>query len=163
MDSAASHQFILKQIWHSNHTFLFLVCSQAHVRGYQARKKYEVICWAVGVLEKAVLRWRRKEGGLRGFKPETECIDEDEDDEDIIRVYRKKKVNVAIDEAVSRVLTMVECPEAREQYHRVLGKYQEAKVIVLQSSIRLFNYALFPHDAYGKFSIGDFAIKFYSQ
>uniref|UniRef100_A0A7C9ALR5 CG-1 domain-containing protein n=1 Tax=Opuntia streptacantha TaxID=393608 RepID=A0A7C9ALR5_OPUST len=117
--------------WKGRKEFLALrrkvVKIQAHVRGYQARKKYEVICWAVGVLEKAVLRWRRKAGGLRGFKPETECIDEDEDDEDIIRVYRKKKVNVAIDEAVLRVVTMVECPEAREQYHRVLGKYQEAK------------------------------------
>ncbi|KAF2292928.1 hypothetical protein GH714_029910 [Hevea brasiliensis] len=33
---------------------------QAHVRGYQVRKHYKVFCWAVGILEKAVLRWNVK-------------------------------------------------------------------------------------------------------
>ncbi|KAL9226412.1 hypothetical protein vseg_002230 [Gypsophila vaccaria] len=98
---------------------------QAHVRGYQVRKKYKVICWAVGILDKAVLRWRRKGAGLRGYKPEADCLDEE--DEDIIKVFRKEKVNVAIDEAVSRVLSMVESPEARQQYQRMIGKVQEAK------------------------------------
>ncbi|KAK9751182.1 hypothetical protein RND81_02G248100 [Saponaria officinalis] len=98
---------------------------QAHVRGYQVRKKYKVICWAVGILDKAVLRWRRKGHGLRGYKPEAECLEEE--DEDIIKVFRKEKVNVAIDEAVSRVLSMVESPEARQQYQRMLGKFEEAK------------------------------------
>lgn len=117
--------------WKGRKEFLALrqkvVKIQAHVRGYQARKSYKKICWAVGVLEKGILRWRRKGAGLRGFKPESESIHEDEDAEDIIRVFRKEKVNVAIDEAVSRVLSMVESQEAREQYHRVLGKYEEAK------------------------------------
>lgn len=105
---------------------------QAHVRGYQVRKKYKAICWAVGILDRVVLRWRRKGAGLRGFKPEADCMKEDEDeddddDDDIIKVFRKEKVNVAIDEAVTRVLSMVESPEARQQYHRMLGRFQEAK------------------------------------
>lgn len=99
------------------------------MRGHQVRKNYKVICWAVSVLEKVVLRWRRRGIGLRGFRHESESIDESED-EDILNVFRKQKVNVAIDEAVSRVLSMVESPEARQQYRRMLEKYRQAKVIL---------------------------------
>jgi hypothetical protein len=99
---------------------------QAHVRGYQVRKHYKV-CWAVGILEKVILRWRRKGVGLRGFQQETELIDETEDEEDILKVFRRKKVETAIDEAVSRVLSMVESPTARKQYHRMLERYRQAK------------------------------------
>ncbi|CDP13355.1 unnamed protein product [Coffea canephora] len=98
---------------------------QAHVRGYQVRKNYRV-CWAVGILEKVVLRWRRRGVGLRGFRLETDAIDESED-EDILRVFRKQKVDATIDEAVSRVLSMVESPGARQQYRRILEKYRQAK------------------------------------
>ncbi|KAK6116605.1 hypothetical protein DH2020_049711 [Rehmannia glutinosa] len=43
------------------------------------------------------------------------------------KVFRKQKVDDAIDEAVSRVLSMVESPTARQQYHRILEKYRQAK------------------------------------
>ncbi|XP_065873672.1 calmodulin-binding transcription activator 4 [Euphorbia lathyris] len=99
---------------------------QAHVRGYQVRKHYRVICWAVGVLDKVVLRWRRKGVGLRGFRNEAERIEESED-EDILKVFRKQKVDGAIDEAVSRVLSMVDSPEARQQYQRMLERYRQAE------------------------------------
>lgn len=98
---------------------------QAHVRGYQVRKEYKV-CWAVGILEKVVLRWRRRGVGLRGFRLEEEPIEESED-EDILKLFRKQKVDAAINEAVSRVLSMVDSPEARQQYHRILEKYRQAK------------------------------------
>ncbi|KAL1539241.1 calmodulin-binding transcription activator 4 [Salvia divinorum] len=115
--------------WKGRKDFLSLrqkvVTIQAHVRGYQVRKNYKV-CWAVGVLEKVVLRWRRRGVGLRGFRPEQESIDESED-EDILKVFRKQKVDEAIDEAVSRVLSMVESSSARQQYHRLLSKYRQAK------------------------------------
>lgn len=104
----------------------FGIWYQAHVRGYQVRKNYKVICWAVGVLDKVVLRWRRKGVGLRGFRSESDCIDDEE--EDILKVFRKQKVDVAIDEAVSRVLSMVDSPDARQQYRRMLEKYRQAKV-----------------------------------
>ncbi|XP_011071238.1 calmodulin-binding transcription activator 4-like isoform X1 [Sesamum indicum] len=98
---------------------------QAHVRGYQVRKNSKV-CWAVGILDKVILRWRRRGVGLRGFRHDSESIDESED-EDILKVFRKQKVDAAIDEAVSRVLSMVESPDARQQYHRILEKYRQAK------------------------------------
>ncbi|KAG8364789.1 hypothetical protein BUALT_Bualt18G0035300 [Buddleja alternifolia] len=46
---------------------------------------------------------------------------------DILRVFRKEKVETAIDEGVSRVLSMVESSEARNQYQRLLEKYRQAK------------------------------------
>ncbi|XP_022846514.1 calmodulin-binding transcription activator 4-like isoform X3 [Olea europaea var. sylvestris] len=98
---------------------------QAHVRGYQVRRYYKV-CWAAGILEKVVLRWRRRGVGLRGFRLNTEFIDES-DDEDILKAFRKQKVGAAINEAVSRVLSMVESPKARQQYRRILEKYLQAK------------------------------------
>ncbi|XP_015061240.1 calmodulin-binding transcription activator 4-like isoform X1 [Solanum pennellii] len=101
---------------------------QAHVRGYQVRKEYKV-CWAVGILEKVVLRWRRRGVGLRGFRLEDEPIEESEN-EDILKLFRKQKVDAAINEAVSRVLLMVDSPEARQQYRRILEKYRQAKAEV---------------------------------
>ncbi|KAK4726961.1 hypothetical protein R3W88_031878 [Solanum pinnatisectum] len=98
---------------------------QAHVRGYQVRMEYKV-CWAVGILEKVVLRWRRRGVGLRGFRLEDEPIEESEN-EDILKLFRKQSVDAAINEAVSRVLSMVDSPEARQQYCRILEKYQQAK------------------------------------
>ncbi|KAF8063930.1 hypothetical protein N665_1175s0008 [Sinapis alba] len=96
---------------------------QAHVRGYQIRKHYKVICWAVGILDKVVLRWRRKGVGLRGFRQDVE----DSEEEDILKVFRKQKVEVAVNEAFSRVLSMANSPEARQQYHRVLKRYCQTK------------------------------------
>ncbi|KAK2969323.1 LOW QUALITY PROTEIN: hypothetical protein RJ640_030864 [Escallonia rubra] len=98
---------------------------QAHVRGHQVRKNYKV-CWATGILEKVILRWRRRGVGLRGFRVDSESIDESED-EDILKVFRKRKLDVAIDEAVLRVLSMVDSQEARQQYHRMLERYRQAK------------------------------------
>ncbi|XP_022991382.1 LOW QUALITY PROTEIN: calmodulin-binding transcription activator 4-like [Cucurbita maxima] len=116
--------------WKGRREFLSMrqkvVKIQAHVRGYQARKHHKIICWAVGILDKAVLRWRRKGVGLRGFRSEIGSIDESEDG-DIIKVFRKQKVEGTIDEAVSRVLSMVDSPDARQQYHRMLEGFREAK------------------------------------
>ena len=46
-----------------------IVKIQAHVRGHQVRKSYRRIVWSVGIVEKIILRWRRKRRGLRGFQP----------------------------------------------------------------------------------------------
>lgn len=93
------------------------------------RRKYKFL-WTVGVLEKVVLRWRRKGVGLRGFRAEPLPIDQSEDD-DILKVFRKQKVDVAVDEAVSRVLSIVDSPKARQQYRRILEGYRQAKVHLL--------------------------------
>ncbi|XP_022725125.1 calmodulin-binding transcription activator 4-like isoform X2 [Durio zibethinus] len=123
--------------WKGRKDFLALrqkvVKIQAHVRGYQVRKNYKVICWAVGVLDKVVLRWRRRGVGLRGFRSEPESIDESED-EDILKVFRKQKVDVAVDEAVSRVMSMVDSPDARQQYRRMLERHRQAKAELVNTN-----------------------------
>ncbi|KAJ8531084.1 hypothetical protein K7X08_025815 [Anisodus acutangulus] len=81
----------------------------------------------VGVLEKVLLRWRGRGVGLRGFRLEEEPV-EDSEDEVILKLFCKQKVDAAINEAVSRVLSMVDSPEAGQQYHRILEKYRQAKV-----------------------------------
>ena len=86
-----------------------------------------LICWAVGIWDKMVLRWRRKGVGLRGFQHEMELTDDSEDD-DFLKAFRKQKVYAAIGEAFKQVLSMVSSADARWQYHRILKKYREAKV-----------------------------------
>lgn len=107
-----------------------LIFWQAHVRGHQVRKRFKELLWTVSILEKVILRWRRKGVGLRGFRGDLESIDEAED-EDILKVFQKQKVHAVIEEAVSRVLSMVESPDARHQYRRILERYRQAKVMLL--------------------------------
>jgi hypothetical protein len=54
-------------------------------------------------------------------------IDKDEE-EDIVRVFRKERVETAVNEAVSRVSAIVGCPVARLEYRRMLEIHQQAKV-----------------------------------
>ncbi|KAK4839717.1 hypothetical protein QYF36_024329 [Acer negundo] len=63
---------------------------------------------------------------VRGYQ-ETEASIDDSEDEDIVKVFREEKVDGAIDEAVSRVLGMVDSPDARQQYRCMLERYQQAK------------------------------------
>ncbi|KAI3956667.1 hypothetical protein MKW92_016657 [Papaver armeniacum] len=112
--------------WSRHRTFLELkrkiILIQAHVRGHQVRRK--LFRWAVGILEKVLLRWRRKRVGLRGLRQETELADVS-DDEDILKVFRKKKVDVTVEKAVSWVVSMAHSPGARGQYRRLLESYRQ--------------------------------------
>ncbi|KAL1191968.1 Calmodulin-binding transcription activator 3 [Cardamine amara subsp. amara] len=108
---------------------------QAHVRGYQVRKNYRNIIWSVGILEKVILRWRRKGAGLRGFKSDA-LVDkmqdgtEKEEDDDFFKQGRKQ-TEERLQKALARVKSMVQYPEARDQYCRLLNvvnDIQESKV-----------------------------------
>ncbi|KAK1581067.1 hypothetical protein Q3G72_002743 [Acer saccharum] len=81
------------------------------------RKKMVAALLASGAFAGA---WRRKGVGLRGFRQETESSIDDSEDEDILKVFRKEKVDGAIDEAVSRVYAL-------QQYRRMLERYWQAK------------------------------------
>lgn len=104
---------------------------QAHVRGHQVRKNYRKIIWSVGILDKVILRWRRKGSGLRGFKSEalvegsrgTEMSTK-EDDYDFLKEGRKQTED-RLQKALARVKSMVQYPEARDQYRRVLNVVSE--------------------------------------
>lgn len=101
------------------------------------RKNYRKIVWSVGIVEKIILRWRRKGSGLRGFKPEPlpegpsmQVSSSKDDDYDVLKEGRKQ-TEERLQKALARVKSMVQYPEARDQYHRLLNvvtEIQETKV-----------------------------------
>ncbi|CAN4075681.1 unnamed protein product [Withania somnifera] len=121
--------------WKGRRDFLLIrqriIKIQAHVRGHQARNKYKNIIWSVGILEKVILRWRRKGSGLRGFKPEAPAEGSNrqeqpvqEDDYDFLKEGRKQ-TEERLQKALARVKSMVQYPEARDQYRRLLNVVSE--------------------------------------
>ena len=95
------------------------------------RKKYKPIIWSVGILEKVILRWRRKGIGLRGFKPDAlnkvpsqQSNPVKEDDYDFLKEGRKQSEE-RFQKALTRVKSMVRYPEARAQYRRVLNVVED--------------------------------------
>lgn len=92
---------------------------QAHVRGNLVRRRFKKLLWSVGVLEKVILRWKRKRLGLRGFKSgDVNVKDTKEDDEEFLKEGRKQ-AEKAVEKAVTTVTTMVRSQPAREQYRRL--------------------------------------------
>ncbi|MFS8015643.1 putative transcription factor CG1-CAMTA family [Helianthus anomalus] len=128
--------------WKGRKDFLIMrqriVKIQAHVRGHQVRKNYKKIVWSVGILDKVILRWRRKGRGLKGFKPEVvnEATNEaakpsKEEDDDFFKEGRKQ-TEQRLQKALARVKSMVQYPEARDQYSRLLNAVndlQESKAL----------------------------------
>ncbi|KAI7731228.1 hypothetical protein M8C21_014805, partial [Ambrosia artemisiifolia] len=108
--------------WKGRKDFLIMrqriVKIQAHVRGHQVRKNYKKIIWSVGILDKVILRWRRKGSGLRGFKPEG--VEAKEEDDDFFKQGRKQ-TEQRLQKALARVKSMAQYPEARDQYSRLLN------------------------------------------
>ncbi|KAG5529474.1 hypothetical protein RHGRI_030006 [Rhododendron griersonianum] len=111
--------------------FLTLRQQVAHVRGHQVRKNYRKITWSVGIVEKVILRWRRKGSGLRGFKQEAlaqgsskQDTSSTEDDYDFLKEGRKQ-TEQRLQKALARVKSMVQYPEARDQYRRLLNVVTE--------------------------------------
>eukprot|EP00897_Mesotaenium_endlicherianum_P008394 jgi/Mesen1/7583/ME000392S06841 len=55
--------------WKGRRNYLIIrqriVKIQAHVRGHMERSRLKRMRWSIGILEKAILRWRRKRPGLR--------------------------------------------------------------------------------------------------
>ncbi|KAK4424328.1 Calmodulin-binding transcription activator 2 [Sesamum alatum] len=121
--------------WKKRKEFLLIrqkiVKIQAHVRGHQVRKKYKPIIWSVGILEKVILRWRRKGSGLRGFRsdavqkvPNTPSpMPPQEDDYDFLKEGRRQ-TEERMHKALARVKSMAQYPEARAQYRRLLTAAQ---------------------------------------
>ncbi|XP_024019885.1 calmodulin-binding transcription activator 2 [Morus notabilis] len=120
--------------WKKRKEFLLIrqriVKIQAHVRGHQVRKQYRAIVWSVGILDKVILRWRRKGSGLRGFRPDAipkepklPSMPIKEDEYDFFKEGRKQ-TEERLQKALTRVKSMVQYPEGRAQYRRVLNVVQ---------------------------------------
>lgn len=125
--------------WKGRKEFLIIrnriVKIQAHIRGHQVRKQYKKVVWSVGIVEKAILRWRRKRVGLRGFRAEATIVDSgtqgQSDEYDFLRAGRKQTV-AGVEKALARVQSMVRYPEARDQYRRLVTNFQKIKVGIEQ-------------------------------
>lgn len=110
-----------------------IVKLQAHVRGHQVRKNYRKVVWSVGIVEKVILRWRRKRPGLRGFRPQKQLEGPSqiqpakaEDEYDFLHDGRRQ-AEARLQRALARVHSMSQYPEAREQYHRLTTCVAEMK------------------------------------
>ncbi|KAK4256537.1 hypothetical protein QN277_006246 [Acacia crassicarpa] len=109
-----------------------IVKIQAHVRGQQARDKYKQVVWSVSIVEKAILRWRRRRPGLRGFRGEqtfgimASSVDKS-DEYEFLSIGRKQKYD-DVSKALARVKSMVYHPEARDQYMRLVMKFEDLKI-----------------------------------
>ncbi|KAF3326100.1 calmodulin-binding transcription activator 2-like isoform X2 [Carex littledalei] len=106
-----------------------IVKIQAHVRGHQVRKQYKKVVWSVSIVEKAVLRWRRKGAGLRGFRARRgDALHESgsSDEYDYLSLGRRQK-EAGIEKALSRVRSMARSSEGRDQYMRLKGSSLKAK------------------------------------
>lgn len=104
------------------------------MRGHQVRKQYKRVVWSVSIVEKAILRWRRKGSGLRGFRVDKVMGDvasetEKTDEYEFLRIGRKQKF-AGVEKALARVRSMVRYPEARDQYMRLVTKFGNLKVFL---------------------------------
>ncbi|KAL7586912.1 hypothetical protein Lser_V15G41296 [Lactuca serriola] len=66
-------------------------------------------------IQKAILRWKPKSRGLRGFQPKLRAL---ESEYDFLRIGQKQKY-VGVEEALARN------PEGQEQYMRLVGKFEK--------------------------------------
>jgi len=122
---------------------------QAAFRGFQARRQYKKIIWSVGVLEKAILRWRLKRKGFRGLQVKAEDgKQEDGAEEDFFRAGLKQ-AEERVERSVVRVQAMFRSKKAQEEYRRMKLAHSQAKVGTIQmSNVSCFGLVLFHMSVY---------------
>ncbi|XP_039792449.1 calmodulin-binding transcription activator CBT-like [Panicum virgatum] len=106
---------------------------QAAYRGHQVRRQYRKVIWSVGVVEKAILRWRKKRKGLRGIatgmpvamSTDTEAASTAE--EDYYQVGRQQAED-RFNRSVVRVQALFRSHRAQQEYRRMKVAHEEAKV-----------------------------------
>ncbi|KAH7513448.1 hypothetical protein FEM48_Zijuj12G0201000 [Ziziphus jujuba var. spinosa] len=103
---------------------------QAAFRGYQVRRQYRKILWSVGVLEKAILRWRLKRRGFRGLQVDPiEAVDDQfqgSDTEEDFYKASKKQAEERVERAVVSVQAMFRSKKAQEEYRRMKMAHNQA-------------------------------------
>ncbi|XP_020235106.1 calmodulin-binding transcription activator 5 [Cajanus cajan] len=131
---AAASQIQLRfRTWKHSREFLNMrrqaIKIQAAFRGFQARKQYHKIIWSVGVLEKAILRWRLKRKGFRGLQVNAaeEELQESDVEEEFFRTGRKQ-AEERVERSVIRVQAMFRSKKAQEEYRRMKLAHDQAKL-----------------------------------
>lgn len=122
--------------WKARKEFLNLrqqvIKIQAYYRGHQIRKQYRKILWSVGILEKAILRWRHKGKGLRGIGADNEISSENaepesDSEEDFFKIGRKY-AEERVERSIIRVQAMYRSYQARAEYRRMKQCHNQAQL-----------------------------------
>lgn len=106
---------------------------QAAYRGHQVRRQYRKVLWSVGVVEKAILRWRKKRKGLRGIATgmpvamATDAEAASTAEEDYYQVGRQQAED-RFNRSVVRVQALFRSHRAQQEYRRMKVAHEEAKV-----------------------------------
>ncbi|KAJ0735481.1 putative transcription factor CG1-CAMTA family [Helianthus annuus] len=105
---------------------------QAIFRGHQVRRQYTKILWSVGVVEKAILRWRLKRKGLRGLQVDNKSDEKDEKQEDngeegFFHASRKQ-AEERVERSVVRVQAMFRSKRAQEDYSKMKLEHIQASL-----------------------------------
>ncbi|XP_044500808.1 calmodulin-binding transcription activator 5 isoform X2 [Mangifera indica] len=106
---------------------------QAAFRGFQLRKQYRKVLWSVGVLEKAILRWRLKRKGFRGFQVDdgAEAVGDQKQDSDLEEdFYRtsRKQAEERVERSVIRVQAMFRSKKAQQEYSMMKMAHEQARL-----------------------------------
>ncbi|KAG6428316.1 hypothetical protein SASPL_112567 [Salvia splendens] len=96
---------------------------QANFRGFNVRRQYRKICWSVGILEKAILRWRRKRKGFCRLEIQADETlqdpnQESDAEEDFFKASRKQ-AEERVERSVVKVQAMFRSRRAQEEYRRM--------------------------------------------
>ncbi|XP_037491917.1 calmodulin-binding transcription activator 5 isoform X2 [Jatropha curcas] len=135
MAAAARIQFRFRT-WKMRKEFLNMrrqaVRIQAAFRGFQVRRQYRKIVWSVGVVEKAILRWRLKRKGFRGLHVNpVETVEygrqESDPEEDFYKASRKQ-AEERVERSVVRVQAMFRSKKAQEEYRRMKLAHNQAEL-----------------------------------
>ncbi|KAK4478329.1 hypothetical protein RD792_017619 [Penstemon davidsonii] len=122
--------------WKIRRDFLHLrrqaIKIQSIFRGFQVRRQYHKICWSVGVLEKAILRWRLKRKGFRGLQVEpTKILEDPNQDSDVEEDFfqaSRKQAEERVERSVVRVQAMFRSKRAQEEYRRMKLAHNKASL-----------------------------------
>ncbi|XP_078157179.1 calmodulin-binding transcription activator 3-like isoform X2 [Carex rostrata] len=133
--------------WKGRKEFLIIrqriVKIQAHVRGHQVRKRYKEMVWTINTVGR-LLRWRRRGAGLRAIKSDNPSLmngssssennnsqqpPKKVEDYDVLKEGRKQ-TEARLQRALARVKSMVQYPEARDQYRRLIQETQAEERIM---------------------------------
>ena len=97
------------------------------------RRQYRKVLWSVGVVEKAILRWRKKRKGLRGIatgmpvEMATDAEAASTAEEDYYQVGRQQAED-RFNRSVVRVQALFRSHRAQQEYRRMKVAHEEAKV-----------------------------------
>jgi hypothetical protein len=124
---------------------MIIIFPQAAYRGHQVRRQYRKVIWSVGVVEKAILRWRKKRKGLRGIAngmPVEMTVDVEPAstaEEGFFQASRQQAED-RFNRSVVRVQALFRCHRAQHEYRRMRIAHEEAKVCTLLYSVLIYTY-----------------------